>query len=384
MTRLTGQRLALALTLAAAGSACGKADPAASRTSRAVTVRTAVAGLKDVPEEVRAVGRIVSAASVAVRAQVSGQIMAAHFTEGQAVKQGDVLLELDRRPFESALAEARANLARDEARAVNARADAERFAQLAAKEYVTRQQAEAASANAAALSATLDASRAAVQRAELNLSWCTVRAPIAGRTGRLLVQPGNLVTSGTGDLLTIEQVKPVWAAFAVPARYLPQLRARSSPAVARVTAEGSDRTVDALVEFVDNTVDTTTGTVLLKARIPNGDEALWPGQVFEARLRVAERRQAVVVPTAAVAAGQQGDYVWVVADGAAQLRPVVVADASDRETVLASGLAAGETVVVEGQLKLVPGAKVEAAATAGALGGPTGGTEAGAGAGSAR
>ena len=370
MTRVaTLAALTTVLATLAAGAGCSKADPAPALRGRPVPVRLAAAEEKSVPVEVRAVGRVTSAASVAVRAQVSGQIVAARFTEGQAVRKGDVLLEIDQRPSQAALAEARADLARDEARARNARDDAERLTQLAEKEFVTRQQAEAASANAAALEATLDASRAAVQRAELNLSWCTVRAPISGRTGRLLVQPGNLVSAGAADLVTIEQVKPVWASFAIPARHLPALRARATPATALVRPEGGTQDLTATVEFVDNTVDPGTGTVLLKARLPNEDEALWPGQVVEVRLRLSDGTRSVVVPTAAVAAGQQGDYVWVVKDGAGQLRPITVAQAGERETVVASGLVAGEQVVTEGQLKLVPGARVEPLPAPGAAGG---------------
>jgi len=350
-------------------SGCSKADPATALRGRPVPVRLAAAEEKPVPVEVRATGRVVSAASVAVRAQVSGQIVAARFTEGQPVRKGDVLLEIDRRPYEAALAEARANLARDEARARNARDDAGRLAQLAEKEFVTRQQAEAAAANAAALTATLDASRAAVQRAELDLAWCTVRAPISGRTGRLLVQPGNLIAAGAADLVSIEQVKPVWAAFPIPARHLPALRARATPATALVRPEGGTRDLPATVEFVDNAVDPATGTVLLKARLPNEDESLWPGQVVEVRLRLSDGERSVVVPTGAVAAGQQGDYVWVVKDGAAALRPITVAQAGEQETVVAGGLAAGEQVVTEGQLRLVPGAKVEPLGAPGPAGG---------------
>lgn len=361
--------LAAALVAAVTASGCSEADPALARAGRPVPVRLATAEEKAVPVEVRATGRVVSAATVAVRAQVSGQLVAARFTEGASVRKGDALLEIDRRPHEAALAEARANLARDEARARNARDDAERLAQLAEKEFVTRQQAEAAAANAAALAATLDAGRAAVRRAELDLSWCTVRAPISGRTGRLLVQPGNLVAAGAADLVTIEQVKPVWASFSIPARHLPALRARATPATALVRPEGGTQDLPATVEFIDNAVDAATGTVLVKARLPNEDEALWPGQVVEVRLRLSDGARSVVVPTGAVAAGQQGDYVWVVKDGAGQLRPVTVAQAGEQETVVASGLAAGEQVVIEGQLKLVPGATIEPLPAPGAGGG---------------
>lgn len=361
--------LAASLALAAGGAGCGKADPAAGKGPRLVAVRTAAVQEQVAPVTARAVGRITSARTVTLRAQVSGQLLRAHFAEGQLVEEGALLLELDRRPFEAALAEARANLARDLARAENARADAARSEELAAREFVTRQQAEAARATAAALDATVAATQAAVQRAELDLSWCAIRAPVTGRTGRLLVQPGNLVAAGAQDLLVIEQVQPVFASFALPERHLAALRAAQAAAQAgHAGAAGAAVVVQpasggpaaaGVVEFLDNAVDPATGTVLVKARLPNRDEALWPGQAVEVVVTLSERARALVVPAAAVAQGQQGDYAWVVKDGKAELRPVTVEEAGEHQVVIARGLSAGEVVVVEGQLKLVPGAAVE-------------------------
>jgi membrane fusion protein, multidrug efflux system len=338
----------LAALLAVALPGCARTD--ADQAAR---------GPRPVKVEVQAVGRIASARSVAIRARVAGQLVAAHFTEGQAVRQGDLLLELDRRPFEAALAEARANLARDEARAENARAEAARAAELAGKEFVTRQQADAARATAAAADATSAASRAAVQRAELDLAYATLRAPSAGRTGRLLLHPGNLVGAGTQDLVTIEQVKPVLATFALPERHLAALRAAGASAIATVRPASGGPSASGPVVFIDNAVDAATGTILVRARLENADEALWPGQVVEVRLRLGERKDALVVPASAVAQGQAGDYAWVIKDGAAELRPLTVLEAGEREVVVGQGLAAGEVVVTEGQLRLTPGAKVE-------------------------
>jgi membrane fusion protein, multidrug efflux system len=358
MTTRTRTRIAVAVALALAG--CKKGEDAGPKGPRAVVVRAARAGEKDVPIEVRAVGRIVSNQSVAIRAQTSGTLVAIHFREGQAVRKGDLLLEIDRRPYEAALAEAKARLAQDRARAENARADAARYAELVEKEYVTRQQYEQARANATALEAAVAGDQAAVDRAQLNLSYCTVRAPVAGRTGRLLVHPGNLVAAGSPEpLVTIEQIRPVYAAFSIPERHLAALRSwRTAPPAVRVDAGGAE--VTGTLDFVDNAVDPATGTILLKARLANEDEALFPGQVVDAYLRVAERAKAVVVPASAVAQGQQGDYAYVVGpDGKAALRPVVIDQAGDVETVVAKGIAAGELVVTEGQLKLRPGDAVE-------------------------
>jgi multidrug efflux system membrane fusion protein len=320
-----------------------------------------VAEARTMPIELRAVGRIVANRSVAIRAQVAGPIVKVHFREGATVREGDLLLEIDPRPHRAALAEAEARLAQDRARAENARADATRYADLVEKEFVTRQQHDAARAAALAAEAQVLADEAAVQRARLNLSHATVRAPLSGRTGRLLVQEGNLVAAGAGEpLLTIEQVKPAFAAFSLPERHLPALRDwRSRRIVARVHAGGATAGEGPL-EFVDNAVDPQTGTVLLKARLDNADEALWPGQIIDVSLHVGDRPGAIVVPAAAVAQGQQGDYAYVVGpEKKAELRLLKAEPAGDREVVILSGLSAGERVVTEGQVKLSPGALVE-------------------------
>jgi len=325
-------------------------------------VRTAIAAERTMPVEVRAVGKIVSSESVAVRAQVSGILVAARFVEGQAVKKGDLLLEIDRRPFQAALSEAAAKLQQDRARSENARDDAKRYADLVEREFVTRQQFESARATAAAAEAQVAADEAAVERARLNLAYASIRAPISGRTGRLLVHPGNLVSAGAAEpLVTLEQVKPVFAEFAVPERNLAALRERhATPPPALIRTSGGGAPIEGTLAFVNNAVDPATGTILLKARVENEDEALWPGQLVDVSLRIAELARAVVVPASAVASGQQGDYAYVVtAEGKAQLRLVVVQQAGETEVVIAKGIAAGERVVVEGQLRLRPDAPVE-------------------------
>jgi len=353
--------LALLAAVAALGGCRGDAD-AAGKGSRPVSVRTAVAVEKSAPVEVHAVGRIVSNRSVALRPQVSGLLVAARFTEGQRVSEGQVLLEIDPRPYAAALAEARARRDQERAKADNARADASRLVELAANGLIGKQEYETAKAAAAAAEAGAAAAEAAVQRAELNLSWCTLRAPISGRTGRLLVQPGNLVSAtGADPLVTIEQTRPVFAAFSIPERHLTLLRKGGTARRVDVRTSGGSQTAGA-VDFIDNAVDLASGTILLKARIPNDDEALWPGQIVEVTVALAERAKAVVVPASAVSQGQQGDYVFVVkGDRTVELRTVAVDQIREDEAVIGRGVAAGETVVTEGQLKLVPGAKVEPA-----------------------
>jgi multidrug efflux system membrane fusion protein len=336
---------ALLASLASLPGCRGGTEPV--RKARAVIVRTAVAVEKSQPIEVRAVGRIVSNRSVALRAQVAGALVAARFVEGQVVAEGQVLLQIDPRPYETTLAEARA-------------AEAGRLAELASKDLVGKQEYETLRATAAVAEAGVAAADAAVKRAELNLSWCSIRAPNAGRTGRLLLHPGNLVAPERVEpLVTIEQIKPVYASFAIPERHLALLRARGKAPPVRIRPSGGGE-VAGVVDFVDNAVDPTTGTILLKARIANDDEALWPGQIVDVTVALAEREKAVVVPTAAISQGQQGDYLFVVkADKTVELRTVKVDQVRGDEALVATGLVAGETVVVEGQLKLVPGATVE-------------------------
>jgi multidrug efflux system membrane fusion protein len=350
-----------AVPLALLAAACSKGAGGQATGPRPVSVRVAVAAERDVPIELQAVGRIVSSQSVQIRAQVSGTLTAVRFAEGQSVREGEVLFELDRKPYEAALAETQARLAQDAVRASNARDDATRYEELVKKEYVTRQQYDQAKANAAALEAQVAADEAAVMRAKLNLAYCTIRAPLSGRTGKRRVDPGNLIQAGAPEpLVTIEQVKPVFAEFSVPERSLEAVRARRGGAAPVRVRTAAGREVAGELSLVDNAVDPGTGTVLLKARLPNEDEALWPGQSIEARVRVAERAKAVVVPSSAVAAGQQGDYAFVVSsDGRAQLRIVAVDQAGEGEAVIGKGIAAGERVVVEGQLKLRPGVPIE-------------------------
>jgi multidrug efflux system membrane fusion protein len=377
MTTPIRRRASVSLVAAAlAAAACSRGDgKAGGGGARAVLVRAVAAVEKDVPVEVRAVGKIVSSQSVAIRAQVGGTLVAARFTEGQAVKKGDLLVEIDRRPFQAALSEAAARLKQDRARAENARDDANRAVALAETKLIPPQQLDAAKANAAALEAQVAADEAALDRARLNLAYATIRAPISGRTGRLLVHPGNVVSAGSPDpLLTIEQLKPVYAEFSIPERYLASLRARGDvPPPVEIRTTSGAAPIQGSLAFVNNTVDPGTGTILLKARFPNDDEALWPGQLVDVGVRVAERARAVVVPASAVASGQQGDYAYVVtADHKAQLRPVVVEQAGETEVVVSKGLAPGELVVTEGHLRLRPGAAVEIAQAEGRQGQGTG------------
>jgi multidrug efflux system membrane fusion protein len=364
MITARARRTALLLAVLLVVTACGRGQSKGAPQAGPVPVTVGKVIEKSMPVRVAAIGNVQAYNSVSVRALVTGAVVRVRFREGQVVKEGELLFQIDPRPFQAALAQAQSTLARDQAQARNARADVERYASLVKKEYVTVQQYESARATAKALEATVRADRAAVETARINLGYCAIRAPLTGRTGQLLVQEGNIVqASAQTPLVVIQQLQPIYVAFSVPERLLPQLRQRGEPRSLRVIAAppGGDGAHQGSLSFVDNSVNTTTGTILLKATFPNADQALWPGQFVNVTVTVAERPHAVVAPSAAVQRGQSGDYVFVVKpDGTVESRPVVVAagGASGQEAVIEKGLAPGETVVTDGQLRLTPGSRV--------------------------
>lgn len=343
--------------LAAAG--CDKKDPV---TTQAVPVTVAAAQQRAVPFELQSPGLVEPLQTVAVQPQVSGLIQRIAFNEGQEVRKGQVLFQIDARPFQAALAQAQAALTRDSAQAANAQQDVQRYSALAEKEYVTGQQYDMAKTTAAAAAATLSGSRAAVDQARLNLQYATIRAPIGGLTGSLRVRAGNLVrTSDATPLVTINQIRPILVRFTVPAASLGLIqRYRSDSLPVRAEPTGGGTISEGSLSFVDNAVDTSTGTILLKGSFQNRDGALWPGEFVNASLRLYEDKNALVVPAPAVVSGQQGTFVFVVQpDGTAKTFPVKVERASDSVAVLSGGIKPGDRVVVDGQLKLRSGSKVQ-------------------------
>jgi multidrug efflux system membrane fusion protein len=338
-----------------------------------VPVTVAQVEKKTVPQQVTAIGTVEPMHTVQIRSQVGGTLDGVHFREGQEVSKGDLLFTLDSRPYQAALAQAQSAVQRDKARMADAEANARRYEELAKKEYVTQQQADSARAEAAALQATVRADEAAVEQAKLNLAYCALRAPVTGRTGTLLVHAGNVIKANDAALVVIDQMQPIYVSFAVPERVLPQIRAKQGEQL-RVTARLSDQRPGEVPEssairgeaeqgvltFVDNAVNSATGTILLKATFANKDETLWPGSFAMATVTLGEIRDATVAPSQAVQRGQQGQYVFVVKqDGTVESRPVVVAMQDERQAVIEKGLAPGETVVTDGQLRLAPGARVQ-------------------------
>jgi multidrug efflux system membrane fusion protein len=274
------------------------------------------------------------------------------------------LFEIDPIPYRAALQQAQAVLARDQAQSANAQRDADRYAALAQRDFVTRSQADQAMSNATALKAVLDADKASVATAQFNLDNASIRAPVSGKTGALLVRQGNLVRSNaTTALVQINQIHPILVRFAVPEKELQLVQQYSRAGAAlRATARPAHDGVPVVgaLSFVDNGVDTTTGTVTLKARFPNDDNRLWPGQFMPVTLDLFVQTGAVLVPSVSVQTGQDGLFVWIVDDaGKAQLRLVTVARAFGEKSVIASGLSAGERVVVDGQSRLTVGATAD-------------------------
>ena len=315
------------------------------------------------PLDVSAVGTVEAFSTVAVRAQVTGEMKAVNFRQGDDVEAGQVLFTLDPRPLEAALNQAEANLQRDTAQAANAKVIAQRMEDLVERGVGTREQRDTARTTAAALDAVVGANKAAVENARVQLQYATIRAPISGRTGALMVNAGNLVRANDQTpLVVINQVSPVYVSFGIPEALLTDVRRYMTQRELEVQATPPNEPgPPALgrITFVDNQVDQTTGTIRIKATFPNSRRSLWPGQFVNVTIRLASDPGALVVPSVAVQAGPDGQYVFVVKDDqTVDMRKVTVARTAGGETILRDGVKAGETVVTDGQLRLVPGSRV--------------------------
>jgi multidrug efflux system membrane fusion protein len=412
--------LGLAAVLAAGCSSRSDERASAASPPPGVPVTVAAAVRKDVPVAAAAIGNVQASSTVGVLSQVNGQILQIHFTEGQEVREGQLLFTLDPRPFEAALRQAEANvardraqlrqaeaavvqqeaqiqqaeanLARDRAQLDNAAAQERRYRELFQRELIAREQYDQIRTNAEALAATVRADEAAVanareslraaqaavdnvrasiradeavvENARLQLAYTRITAPMSGRTGNLLIHQGNVVKANDvgNPMVTINRIHPIYVAFAVPEQYLADIKRFMAEGTLRVEAEvpGRAEGVRGQLTFVNNAVDPATGTIQLKATFPNTDGALWPGQFVNVVLTLATERGVVTVPSQAVQTGQQGSYVFVVKpDSTVELRPVRPGRTVERETVIREGLAPGEHVVTDGQLRLAPGVRVE-------------------------
>jgi multidrug efflux system membrane fusion protein len=317
---------------------------------------------------VSAIGTVQSIATVIIKSRVDGQIADVHFEEGQDVKEGDLLFTLDNRSFQAQLAQAEAILQRDRAQLERAQLELKRQTELADRGVASAQKLEDAQMAEKVLQAAIRASEAAAENARVNLSYTTIRSPITGRTGSVILKRGNVVksndtTTNAVPLVTITQLRPIYVSFTIPERHLPDIRAALAdserlPAVVTMPSQ-PDKPITGMLTFVDNQVDAATGTITLKATFANDDIRLWPGQFVNVNLTLGIQAHAVVVPSPTIQIGQNGPYVFVIKeDSTVELRLVRIDRTVGNRTVVASGLNAGERVVVDGQLRLNNGSRV--------------------------
>ncbi|HYA13042.1 MAG TPA: efflux RND transporter periplasmic adaptor subunit [Syntrophales bacterium] len=324
-----------------------------------VTVASAVA--KTVPVQINAVGNVEPCQTISVKAQITGQITKVNFREGQDVRKGYLLFELDCRPYVEALKQAEANLARDTAQAKNAEVDLQRYTALLADQFVTRQQYDQVSTNWAALEATLKADKAVVENSRVQIQYCSIYSPIDGRTGSLKVNQGNILKANDVEVVVVNQIEPIYVTFAIPEKDLPAVKKYQSQGKLKVEAmiNGDPRPETGVLTFIDNAVNKATGTITLKGTFVNREKRLWPGQFVSVVLTLTSMSDAIVVPSRAVDTGQSGQYVFVIKpDLTAEMRSVTIGSSIGGETVILKGLQVGEQVVTDGQLRLIPGAKV--------------------------
>jgi multidrug efflux system membrane fusion protein len=344
-----------------AGCGKGKATPPRNI---AVPVLAAAVEQKDVPLEVHAIGAVEAYSNVSVKTQVTGELTGVYFREGQDVQKGQLLFSLDKRPYEAAVSQAQGTLAKDQAQAANARDQAKRYQGLYKAGVVSKEIYDQMQSTADALDATVLADKAALENAKVQLQYCSIYSPINGRTGNLMIHQGNMIKANdTPYLVSINQVEPIYTTFSVPEQYLAQIKKYSSHGKLRVQAfipNDGRGPANGYLSFIDNTVDETTGTIKLKGEFANADRRLWPGQYVDVVLKLTDEPGAIVIPSQAVQTGQQGQFVYVIKpDLTVEARPVVVDRSSDGQAVITKGLTPGEQVVTDGQLRLVPGSKVE-------------------------
>lgn len=360
-----------------AGTSAGAASGGGGKGRRGgddgpVPVTTAPVARQDVPIYLDGLGTVQAFNTVTVRPQVDGQLVSVAFREGQEVKAGELLAQIDPRSFQSQLDQATAKRAQDEAQLATAQRDLERYADLVADGYVSKQQIDTQRQTVAQLAATVKADEAAAQNARISLGYTRVVSPISGVTGLRLVDVGNLVqaASSTG-LVVVTQIKPIAVVFTLPEQTLSDIRAAGGGEGLKVVALDRDnqKTVaTGTLSVIDNQIDQTTGTIKLKATFANDDKALWPGQFVNVRLLVRTEAQGLVIPAAAVQRGSSGDYVYVAKDGVAEKRELSVARIEAGTALIAKGLGDGERVVIDGQYRLQPGSKLREAGAEAATG----------------
>jgi len=334
--------------------------------NRPIPVTVEQVAVSEVPLYLSGVGTVQAYNTVTILARVDGQVESVDFREGQNVKAGDRLAQIDPRPFQAALDNALANLAKDEATLANAKRDLTRYKDTAAKGYSPRQQLDTQSATVDSLTATIQGDQATIENARVQLGYATIISPIDGRTGIRRIDKGNIVhATDTGGLVVITQLQPISAIFTLPQDALPAVAAAEAAGSPPVTAFARDGTTvlgEGILELVDNQIDPATGTIRLKARFPNQSEALWPGEFINARLQIGATHNGLTVDSRVVQRGPKGVYAYIVkADDTVEMRPIEIGQDYRGRTVVTGGLTANERVVVDGQLRLEPGTKVSIA-----------------------
>ncbi len=363
------RRILAAAALAAMCVAGYALFPSAQQASRlavepAVPVVVAAAQRRDVPIALRGLGTVQANRTVAVRSRVDGHLQRLAFAEGASVKAGDVLAQIDPRPFQAALDQASAQKAQDEAKLANAQLDLARYQSLAQRDFSSKQQVDTQRALVAQFQAQINGDQAAIDNARVQLEYATIRSPIDGRVGLRLIDEGNVIhASDPTGLVVVTQVQPIAIVFTLPEDQLDAVRSAQqagAPAVAIVSRDGRQHLADGTLHAIDNEIDQSTGTIRLKALAANEDGALSPGQFVAARLLLRTERQAIIIPAAAVQRGAQGLYAYVVtADGHAELRWLKVGQLDQDLAVIEDGIRDGESVVTGGQSRLQPGARVD-------------------------
>jgi len=338
-------------------------DAKPARAPPDIPVSVATVAQQTVPVRIQAIGNVEPYSSVALKARVDGQIVAVNFKEGQRVRKGAALFKIDPRPFEATLRQTEANLMRDTAQMEQTRSQERRYQELLQKNFVSKEAYAQIRTSADTAAAVALASKAAVDNARLQLEYCTIRSPLDGFVGKVMLQMGKMVKANdTNPLVVINQVQPIYVNFAVPEQRLSAIREHMAKGQLRAEAlpPDSDKTAAiGTLSFVDNAVDSTTGTIKLKAAFPNKDSTLWPGMFVNISLKLHEQKDALVVPSQSVQTGPKGQYAYVVKpDMSIELRIVELDRVEGDNAIVASGLQAGETVVVKGQLRLAPGSRV--------------------------
>lgn len=342
--------------------ACGKAPETSRVGPPAVPVEVATAELRTMPVEMHAIGTVEPMASVQLKSKVLGEILEVQFADGAAVREGDPLFRIDSRPFEAALKRAQANLAIARVNAANATEQAERYSTLIKRGVASKEQTAQFLTTAESQQAELAARQADVDTAQLSMEWALIRSPIAGRAGAALLKPGNIAQPNGETLTVINQMQPIYVAFAVPENSLADIREwmkKGRPSVRAFDPDSGRELGIGELDFIDNKVDRASGMITFKATFPNTDESLWPGQFVDVTVRLAEEPDVVVIPSVAVTEGQQGTQVFVVENGTATLREVTVSRTTNGLALIKDGLQAGEQVVTTGQLRIKDGGKVE-------------------------